>query len=243
METPHGMTKHISALCLSFILYLPVGATQADAPFHIQYDTVIIQRRSFDRKILEEFKSDPDYQYGRPRQGLTLLQRVMIWIAMALAWLFQFLAETVLGQIIFYGLCAGLILYVVLKVLNIDARDLFYRTRASTRIDFGLAEGNIHELDFEKLINDAIQGKEYRDGVRLLFLYSLKKLSDAHLIQWMPGKTNDEYMKELQRHPAKPRLQELRYYFDYTWYGHFEISGQTFAGVHQTFREFDASLV
>lgn len=236
------MTKRISILCLVLIGYLPVEATQADFPFHIQHDTVGIQRRSFDRKTLEEFKSNPDYQYGRPRQGLTLLQRVMIWIAMALAWLLQFLTQTVFGQIIFYGLCACIILYVVLKILNLDAGDLFFRTRASAKIDFKLPEENIHELDFEKLINDAIQRKEYRDGVRLLFLFSLKKLSEAHLIQWMPGKTNDEYMAELQHHPAKPRLQELRYYFDYAWYGHFEINGQTFASAHQTFREFDASL-
>jgi len=45
-----------------------------------------------------------------------------------------------------------------------------------------------------------------------------------NLIQWMPGKTNDEYMAELQQHPTQPRLQELRYYFDYAWYGHFEIN-------------------
>src|SRR5882762_7658090 len=108
------MTKRISVFCLLFIIYLPVGATQADSPLHIQHDTVRIQSRSFDRKILEEFKTNSDYQYGRPRQGLTPLQRVMIWIAMALAWLFQFLTRTVFGQILFYGLCAGLILYVVL---------------------------------------------------------------------------------------------------------------------------------
>jgi hypothetical protein len=225
------------------IIYLPVGATQADSPFRIQHDTIRIQNRSFDRKILEAFKANPDFQYGRPRQGLTLLQRVMIWIAMALGWMFQFLTETVVGQVIFYGLCASLILYVVLKVLNIDARDLFFRSRASTRIDFKLAEENIHELDFEKLINEAIQRKEYRDGVRLLFLFSLKKLSDAHLIQWMPGKTNDEYMAELQQHPTQRRLQELRYYFDYAWYGHFEINDRIFDSVYQTFREFDDSLM
>ena len=237
------MTKRINALCLVLLIYLPLGVARADFPFQLQHDTVRIQPRSFERKILEEFKSNPDYQYGRPRQGLTLLQHVMIWIAMTLSWLFQLLTQTVLGQIIFYGLCAGLILYVVLKILNIDARDLFFRTRPTTRIDFKLADKNIHELDFEKLINDAIRRKAYRDGVRLLFLFSLKKLSDAHLIQWMPGKTNDEYMAEIQHHPAHLRLQELRYYFDYAWYGHFEINDRTFASVHQVFREFDASLV
>src|SRR6185295_19529708 len=107
------MTKHISALCLVFIMYLPVEAAQADAPLQLQHDTAKIQTRSFDRKILEEFKANPDYQYGRPRQGLTLWHRVMIWIAMAMSWLLQFLTETILGQIIFYGLCAALILYVV----------------------------------------------------------------------------------------------------------------------------------
>ncbi len=237
------MTKRINVLCLLFVVYLPLGATPADTPLRIQHDTVKLQSRSFDRKILEEFKSNPDYQYGRPRQGLTLLQRVMIWIAMALGWLFQFLTKTVLGQIIFYGLCASLILYVVLKLLNIDARDLFFRSRSSSRIDFKLAEESIHELEFEKLIDEALRRKAYRDAVRLVFLFSLKKLSDADLIQWMPGKTNDEYMTELKQHPSKRRLQELRYYFDYAWYGHFEINEQTFASVHRTFREFDASLL
>src|SRR5258706_8246962 len=114
------MTKRINVLCLLFVVYLPLGATPADTPLRIQHDTARIQSRSFDRKILEEFKANPDYQYGRPRQGLTLLQRVMIWIAMAMARLLQFLTETVLGQIIFYGLCPALILYVFLRLLNID---------------------------------------------------------------------------------------------------------------------------
>ena len=235
------MTKRISVLCLVMIGHLPMDA-KAYSPYLLQHDTVRIQSRSFDRNILEEFKSNPRYQYGRPRQGLSLLQRILIWIAISVSWLLQFLTQTVAGQIIFYGLCAGLILYVVLKVLNVEARDLFFRSRASTRIDFKLAEVNIHEVDFEKLIDDTLQRKAYREGVRLLFLFSLKRLSDAHLIQWMPGKTNDEYMAELRHHPAKPRLQELRYYFDHTGYGHFEIDDRTFAIVHQTFREFEANL-
>jgi hypothetical protein len=236
------MTKRISVLCLVFVMYLPGHATPADTVHHVRRDTTRVHSRSFDTKVLEAFKSNPDYQYGRPRQGLTFVQRVMIWIAMIMSLLFHFLTKTVVGQFIFYGLCVGLILYVIMKMLNIDVRDIFFRKPAAARINFKLAEENIHGLDFEKLIRDALQRKEYRDGVRLIFLFSLKKLADAQLIQWMPGKTNDEYLAELQHHPSRQRLQELRYYFDYAWYGHFEISDRTFANVQQTFREFDASL-
>ena len=235
------MTKLINVLLLAFGIYVPAIAAPTDQHLPVQPDTLNIQRRTFDKKILEEFKSDADFQYGRPRAGLTLWQRILIEIATLFSWLMYWSTHTVLGQIIFYGLCAMLILYVVLKVLNIEVRDIFYRT-SSAKMNFQLAEENIHELDFEKLIHEAASRKEYRNAVRLVFLFSLKKLSDANLIQWTPGKTNDEYPSQLKQHPAKQRLQELRYYFDYAWYGHFEITGQTFDHVNQTFQEFNSTL-
>jgi hypothetical protein len=136
-----------------------------------------------------------------------------------------------------------LILYVVLKIMRIDLRNLFYRSSASTGISFRTEEANIHDLDFENLIKEAVDKKQFRDAVRLIFLRALKILSEEQLIRWLPGKTNDEYLFELQQHPAGSRLRELRYYFDYTWYGHFEINGQTFETVNRTFNEFKALIV
>lgn len=245
------MTKRINVFLLVFVCYLPALASprpaneSPDSVSRIVPDTLTLQSRSFEINKLNEFKADPDYLYSRPRQGMTFWQRFLLWVAMLLARFAMFTANTILGRIIvwiFYGLCACLILYVILRLLNLDVRDLFYKSAKSSRINFKIAEEDIHGLDFDKLIQDAVQRHQLRDAVRLVFLFSLKKLSDAGLIQWMPGKTNDEYLHELDQHPTRARLQELRYYFDYAWYGHFEINDRTFEQVQQVFRQFNDRL-
>ena len=75
-----------------------------------------------------------------------------------------------------------------------------------------------------------------------MFLFALKKLADAHLIKWIPGKTNDEYLFELRQHASRSNLQDLRYYFEYSWYGHFEVTEQTYQHIKDVFREFKTKL-
>jgi hypothetical protein len=146
-----------------------------------------------------------------------------------------------LGQILLYGGCIALLIYVVLRLLNIDAKNLFYKSAGST-INVSTIHENIHELDFDKMIAQAVEKREYREAVRLTFLYSLKKLADANLIKWVPGKTNDDYLREIKHHPSLPRIMELRYYFDYTWYGHFEIDSTTYHSIRNSFVEFNQTL-
>lgn len=236
------MTKLINALFFSFLFCLPASAGPADTVHRHGIDTLTVRSRSFDEKRLTEFKNDSDFQYGRPQEGLTLWDRFLIWFFTTLSRILRYFTRTLPGQILFYGFWSLIILYVVLKLLNIDVKDLFFRSAGYRKVNFKLAEENIHELDFEKLINEATANKRYRDAVRLVFLHALKKLSDAQLIQWTPGKTNDEYLLELAQHPARTQLQELRYYFDYAWYGHFEVSDQTFAGVRKIFTRFNENL-
>jgi Domain of unknown function (DUF4129) len=234
------MRKRIKILFL-FIFIFPGGyidAKSIDTVYHARTDTVIVNLRTFDEQTVNDFKSDIDYRYGRPLEGMTPWARFLIWLGMILHRFFYYTTQTLLGKILLYAFFIGVILWVVLKLLNIEVKDLFYRTSASSKMKLKLSEENIHELDFDKLISRAVEKEEYRDAVRLVFLFALKKLSDANQIQWQPGKTNDEYIAELKQHPSLPRLRELRYYFDYAWYGHFEINNQTYEGVNKTFQEF-----
>jgi Domain of unknown function (DUF4129) len=231
----------IQALTFLLLIDTPVFSAPKDSIFHAKVDTLAIDHRAFSEEKINEFKADSDFRYGRPREGMTPWQRFLMWIAILIQTFLHYATQTFVGQVILYTCCALLILYVILRLLDIDARDLFTRT-SSSKIDFKLAEENIHGLDFEKLIAQAAERKEYRDAVRLTFLFSLKKLSDANLIKWLPGKTNDDYLHELREHPTLPRIQELRYYFDYAWYGHFEVDNETYSGVKQTFQDFSNKL-
>lgn len=237
------MTKRINVLLLALLCYVPALAAPADSIRHRpRTDTLKVGSRALDEKKIAEYRADPEFRYNRPQEGLTWWERFLIWLSTWIGRILGFATRTTLGKFFFYAFWSLLILYVLLKLLNVDVKDLFFRSPARQSINFKIAEENIHALDFEKLIQEAVEDKRYRDAVRLIFLYSLRKLSDAQLIQWMPGKTNDEYLSELKQHPARPRLQELRYYFDYAWYGHFEVSDETYAGVNQTFRQFNETL-
>jgi hypothetical protein len=235
--------KLISVVFFALLFFQSLETPSGKKNGLVTNDTLRIQPRSFDQLQVKEFKADDAFHYGRTTQtGITFWQRFWIWVARIISSFLELLQTTV-GKIIFYSTCIGLLLYIILKVLDIDARDLFYRSSAKSRINFSLAEENIHALDFEKLIQEAVGKRQFRDAVRLVFLFSLQKLSDEKLIQWMPGKTNDDYLRELKQHPVLPYLKDLRYYFDYAWYGHFEINDQTFEDVRQKFHDFKTRLV
>ena len=92
---------------------------------------------------------------------------------------------------------------------------------------------------FDKLIADAVAKGDFRTGIRLLFLKSLKILADRNFIQWEHGKTNHDYLAELKKDDLKKGFNELNYYFEYAWYGNFSVNDETFKRVQQVFREWN----
>jgi hypothetical protein len=92
-------------------------------------------------------------------------------------------------------------------------------------------------MDFEKLIQEASDKNDFRLATRLIFLYALKILSDKHLIEFNPGKTNHDFVEELHVADLKTGLNELSYYFEYAWYGNFLITDSQFNKIKNTFTE------
>jgi len=97
-------------------------------------------------------------------------------------------------------------------------------------------------MDFEKLIQEATEKNEFRLATRLIFLHALKLLSDKHLIEFNPGKTNHDYVEELMTPDLKTGLNELSFYFDYAWYGNFSISDIQFQRIKNTFAEWRSKM-
>ncbi len=197
--------------------------------------------RHFSAQQIESFKADSEFVYGRPVQTNSFWDRIIYWLLQMIGRIFYFTTNTWIGNVLLYGGAILLLAYVVLKLLKIDAKNLFFKGSSAKVLVTGQEE-NIHELNFDKLIAQAVENRNYREAVRLTFLYSLKKLADANLIKWVPGKTNDDYMREIKNHPSLPRVMELRYYFDYAWYGHFEIDPSTYAAIQNAFTEFNQTI-
>jgi hypothetical protein len=129
-----------------------------------------------------------------------------------------------------------------MRLLKIDALKMFYGRADKVTINHSIIEENIHEMDFEKLIQEALARKEYRLAIRLLFLHGLKLLADRHHITWEPGKTNHDYLNELTSKELKTGFNELNFYFEYAWYGNFVITDELYNRVTDIFNNWKINI-
>lgn len=84
-----------------------------------------------------------------------------------------------------------------------------------------------------------MQMGNYRLVVRLLYLKTLKQLSDRELIHWLPEKTNQAYVLEIADQAKQQEFAQLTTQFEYIWYGEFFIDKNSFAPIQESFHQFN----
>lgn len=229
---------------LSFIgllLALPSGLLAQPSTV----DTVGGQQKvyTFDKTTIQKYKDDPRFQYKeikRPKSP-SLMYRLQEWL-----WrnFFEPLGNPDKHPIrskIYYVLIALILLYAILKTINADLTGLFQR-KPQSQITFTEIDENIHEMDFAKLIQEAKAKQNYRRAVRLLYLQTLKALSDKALIHWEIDKTNHEYERELSTSLLQPNFQELTLRFEYICYGDFQVNKELFVQTESLFEQFSVQV-
>jgi hypothetical protein len=101
---------------------------------------------------------------------------------------------------------------------------------------------DIYEMNFEKEIHKAIDGGNYRMAIRLMYLRTLRDLSLRDLISYTHEKTNSDYLFQLAGTNYYKNFFRLTRNFDYTWYGQFDVSKDSFAVIQNDFSAFKQQL-
>jgi len=215
------------------------------APLKLYSDTSNIQARHFDAKAIKHFKNDSEFNYTDHAGAGETSFWVRLW-----QWIWQhifgWIGRSKYGGTIFeYTLLAAgiiLVVYVVSKSLGIDPIQLF--RGGSRKIDIPYSESieDINAINFDEEIEKAIAQKDYRIAVRLLYLRSLKQLSDLQLIHWQIDKTNSTYVNELADPSQKQTFSLITRQFEYAWYGNFMIDKQAFINISLLFQDFKKQL-
>lgn len=213
-----------------------------DKPYFSQFDTTVVNERPFSAQEIERMREDPELTYGETRAGVSLWDRFWMWFGQILNDLFGSAATVNWLRLFIYALLLVGLIYVIIRLLKIDAFKIFYGATEAKKVSHLVIDENIHEMDFEKLLADAIQSKEYRLAVRLFFLYGLKMLSDKQHVTWEPGKTNHDYLMELKAGEVKSGFTRLNYYFEYTWYGHFDLRPEAFSQINDLFNQWKGKV-
>lgn len=202
-----------------------------------EFDKTVIQPRSPSAQHLDDFRSDRNYNYERnvpPPQNP--LARFWYWLMRKLSEFFQSNSYQNFWQYVILVAIGSLVVWLIYKAEFLGG--LFGRKAEEDLLAYHRLIENIHELDFNSLIEDAIEVHNYRLAVRLYYLKTLKQLTDKQLIHWQPTKTNRVYVNEMRSSFLRKEFEQLTSQFEYVWYGEFQVTEAEFNLLREQFQVF-----
>lgn len=187
-------------------------------------DTLVI-----DTARLQVWRRDDDYAYGR--ELVPSQDSLMDWVAKRLNEFF----ENIFGSNFYQDhhdtlwICIGLAaLGAVLAFLLWKHPELFARSGRRKPMEYEVTEDTIYGIDFPSEIEKALQNENFREALRLMYLQTLKFLSDYHQIEWQPFKTPTQYLFEFRQADFK-RMTSL---FVRVRYGGFDADKDMIRDMH-----------
>lgn len=205
-------------------------------------DTSDVVVRSFNNNELQEFKKDKDFYYNslnEPSKGLW--ERFWDWVW----WRVSEIMRTKSGRrtvwTILIALCTAAILFFALKVMGMSSGGLFARDGGSG-LTYTTETEDINRISFDDAIKEAIESRNFRIAIRLLYLQSLKHLADKEYIQWQLNKSNNDYIREVAGKPWQSLFKKLTYSFEYSWYGEMNLTNDEFQDLQVQFQQFNNQL-
>lgn len=227
------------SLCISVLPFSAYSQSKKNAqPIVIRDDRAPMRVRYPAPEHLRDLQTDHDYQYGNdapPPENP---------IARFFQWLFRKFGEFLrsdsyqnIWQYVILAAVAGLVIYLLTKAEVLGF--LFPKKAQSGGLDYENMAENIHEIDFDAAVEEAVTKRNFRLAVRLLYLQTLKRLTDAGRINYKPDKTNRQYVYELANSPLQADFETLTRQFEFIWYGDFPVDESRFGQLHQQFRQFN----
>ena len=250
------MKVNINGLTVNFLLIISVVAFMFTDPF-----TALAQSKTSPKKTivapddrspirvrlpapnrLRGLQTDPDYQYGRdvspPENPLA---RFWAWLWRKISEFLSSEAYQNVWQYVMLAAIAGVVIYLLLKAEVLGF--LFPKRAQSGQLAYENLAEDIHAIDYDTAIDAAVNQRNYRLAVRLLYLRTLKQLADADQIQYKPDKTNRQYVYELANSPLQTEFEMLTRQFEFVWYGDFPVDESQFGSVRRQFQSFDRPFV
>lgn len=170
------------------------------------------------------WQSDPAYSYNR--ELITPEINFFEWIGKQFGELLRKIfgsrfAEEYSGVVL---ICIAIIILLLIVWFVYRKRPELFMSSRQNALSYTVGEDTIYGVDFSGGIADAISRRDYREAVRLLYLQTLKRLSDAERIDWQLYKTPTQYLNEVRL----PAFRQLTNHFLRVRYGNFEATEELF---------------
>ena len=223
------------SLCISVFQFFTYGQAAPDdrAPVRVRYP---------ETEHLRDLQTDHDYQYGNdappPENPVA---RFFQWLMRKIG---DFLSSEAYQNVWQYVILAGIAALVIYLLMRAEVLTFLFPKKAQPGgLDYENLGENIHEINFDAAVDEAINQRNFRLAVRLLYLQTLKHLTDAGRIDYKPDKTNRQYVYELANSPYQSDFENLTRQFEFVWYGDFPVDEVRFAQLRQQFQAVNKPLM
>lgn len=100
----------------------------------------------------------------------------------------------------------------------------------------------VTKSELELKLEKAILGNNYRECVRIHFMFILKELIAKNYIDWKPEKTNYDYLVEVRTSKGYDKFDECVRIYDLVWYGDYEITQKDYERLKPSLENYYQSL-
>ena len=206
----------------------------------LQIDDSNVSPRQFDD--LKSKYNDESFIYERTLESSGWWTRFKQWLSDKIKDIFNLrnrqeaanatdMAIKTAGVILFL-----LVIYFIFRaILNKEGKWVFGESSDKNIIPVTDIESNIHVVNFKSLISSAEENNNFRLAIRYYYLWLLKDLTTAELIEYDVEKTNSDYYNELTSASIKEEFSYTSYLYNYIWYGEFNVDKDQFIRAKNSF--------
>ena len=217
-----------------------MNAPVKSPPQNVIEDREFVQPKKFDEDFKERYTSS-EYIYEQ-EESEGWLGNFVDWVEETVQDLFSLDTRKEASELvdnlldIFYILVIIIVVFFIVKaIMNGEGRWVFGKRSDKKIIRHEDVTTDLHAVDFNTLIAQAISDRDYRLAIRYHYLDMLKKLSAASVISYDPDKTNFEYTFEITDLATREQFQYTSYLYNYIWYGEFNIDQQQYEKAASSF--------
>ena len=219
-------------------------SVEATSNNNLIYDTSSTESRNFDTQKINEFHNDKDFYYS----GITVpkfdlwefLDRLFDrYVIIPLTELVGNSGASPILIVLILLISGFLIFLLIKKRLNTGLANSLSKSLVVRKNSFN----DIHTLNFDKAIATALESGNYSEAVRLNFLKVLKILFESGILNYKPGSTNTDYLREIRNSNLHEAFSRLSYIFNFVSYGKFQISENDYSIISEKFSDFSNRVV
>ncbi|QNJ98438.1 DUF4129 domain-containing protein [Constantimarinum furrinae] len=204
----------------------------------------------FNSEKITDYKNDEDFNYTELIKEPNFWDRFKIWLSE----LWSRFWEWLLGDnqntwfwsnfiaILPYLIIGGILFFIIWLFYKLNPGAKLLGRKKGPEVFFTEEEEIIKTRDIQKLIDRALQHKDYRLAVRYHYLLILKKLTNAEIIDYEFDKTNTDYIEEITSEMLKNQYKKVTLLYDYIWYGSFAVTETDYLIAQGAFKKLEHQI-